>query len=145
MRDANKNMSKDEELVIPYDDIAEVVSSCNDIRFKPKYIFKNSQPGNHSGSPTIHNKTIPNDHALIHGLSHSGSNSQIVSPKNGSNPFPHRRSPFNARKEKERTSGCWISTGLVPHFIVITFYEKWMIRKVSFVEINATFFFTDAN
>jgi len=142
MRDANRNLaSKEEEMVLPYDDIAEVISSCNDVRFKAKNIFRHTIIGSNAGigspmHPTgaLSSLKADRDFSLSNGslnLSHSNSNSHIISssPKSSTTSFPHRRSPFNARKERER-SGCWISTGLVPHFLIITFYEKWMIRKV---------------
>jgi hypothetical protein len=36
-----------------------------------------------------------------------------------------------------RDRGYWMSTGLVPHFLMITFYEKWVIRKVILFKISA--------
>lgn len=148
MRDANRNLaSKEDEMVLPYDDIAEVISSCNDVRFKAKNIFRHTIIGSNAGigspmHPTtgaLSSLKADRDFSLSNGslnLSHSNSNSHIISssPKSSTTNFPHRRSPFNARKERER-SGCWISTGLVPHFLIITFYEKWMIRKVNDITI----------
>lgn len=129
MRDANRNNSnKEEELLLPYDDIAEVISSSNDIRFKAKSIFKSSssQSSFHNTSPTFHATSKNHGESPSLGLSQSNSSSHLTnsSPKNANSTFPHRRSPFNARKEKEKASGSWISTGLVPHFLIITFYEK---------------------
>lgn len=52
-----------------------------------------------------------------HGQSHGQSSGLQRSWSRSSNMFPSSR-------------GSWISTGLVPQFVYVNFYEKWTIRRV---------------
>jgi hypothetical protein len=98
------NHDKDSEIMIlPYEDIAEVIPSSSDARFPVKNIFKANQSvsSNATNSP-LH---------IGQGLSHQNSQSHAGLGFRGSRSY-------------------WMSTGLVPQFISISFYEKWVIRKV---------------
>lgn len=100
----------EEEIVLPYEDIAEAIPSSFDSRFPVKSIFKANTS---SSSSTVSHTASPL--ALSHGhLIHQ------PSLKNG----------FRSR------GSSWMSTGLVPQFIVITFFEKWMIRKIEVKTIS---------
>ncbi len=108
---------KEEEIMLPYDDIAEVVCSSFDARYQPKSIFK-SLPG-HTGV----------------GVSSPGGGSMLGLPHQypGHHPSLSRgNSNLNlGRPLPPRPRGLWMSTGMMPQFIVVTFYEKWLIKKVT--------------
>lgn len=169
----------EDDYVLPYDDIAEIFTSCQDNRFPIKNVFKtpptsmsNSSSRDHiTISPTSSNHHLP--HSLSMGslsgtgnhysspsntllpitenavvTSPSSSSTNLHSSNNHTNPnnpntpsagsttisphrglhMPHRT--FHRKGTGHLGGGVWMSTGLVPHFIVITFYEKWLIKKV---------------
>ena len=70
-----------------------------------------------------------------HSHHHSSSNSANISRNNSNNslnsnivvPVAQRRA---SKGDKDRIKG-WLSTGLVPQFLHVSFFEKWEIKKVS--------------
>eukprot|EP01033_Poteriospumella_lacustris_P006568 gene6568-4734_t len=89
-------------MVLPYEDIAEVIPSSSDARFPVKNIFKANQTvsSGSTSSPMHLSQGLIHQNSQSHGLGFRGSRSY------------------------------WMSTGLVPQFVSISFYEKWVIRKI---------------
>ena len=174
---APKNMlvNRNEEMVMPVEDIAGVVASSYDRRFPPKNVFRHTHThssSSGSGSNTNNNSSNPgsatkstdfnsisminqsnragewnshnesnnsngaNGHSSSHNADHhSSSNSANISRNNSNNslnsnivvPVAQRRA---SKGDKDRIKG-WLSTGLVPQFLHVSFFEKWEIKKVS--------------
>jgi len=152
-------VNRNEEIVMPLEDIAEVVASSFDRRFPPKNIFRqtikssdfNSIAGtegyNHSfegnshltpsssGSNigTIHNLGSSANGGLVH---HSPGHSAMHSPSHSHSsglvmPVAHRMiGKGGSYKDKAAVKG-WICSGVVPQFVHVVFFEKWEIKKVS--------------
>lgn len=114
----NSGDKDDDEMVLPFDDVAEVVCSSFDARYQPKSIFK-SLPGQTAG-----------------GISSPGGGSMLGLPHQypGHHPSLSRGNSTLSigRSVPPRPRGLWMSTGMMPQFIVVTFYEKWLIKKVRF-------------
>lgn len=88
--------------MLPYEDIAEVIPSSSDSRFPVKNIFKSNTLSSSSNntSGSPLHQSLIHQNSQAHGLGFRGARSY------------------------------WMSTGLVPQFISISFYEKWVIRKL---------------
>lgn len=95
-------------MVLPYEDIAEVIPSSYDSRFPVKSIFKTT--GMSSSSTAL------------------GTASPMHSAHSSSSLLPHLT--LSHRPAHSSSRSYWMSTGLVPQFVVISFYEKWRMTKV---------------
>lgn len=175
-----------EELVMPYEEISEVVASSYDGRFPPKNIFKYSASSSSSASNLSSNGTVGFGDLSSAGHVQSGSSpsasssafkaysSSRNSSRSSSPSVNNRRSRSNSiNRDDESTTTPpvklhssstttlsantaadsinpirstpsqhlssavhpdhrlgWISTGLVPQFLFVSFYEKWYIKKI---------------
>jgi len=172
-----------EEMVMPYEEISEVVASSYDGRFPPKNIFKFSASSSSSASNLSSNGAVGFGGDLScaghvqSGNSPSASafkaySSSRNSSRSSSPPVNNRRSrsnsinrddsmnestppakllggaqsantaadsinPLRSTPSQHLSSAVhpdprlgWISTGLVPQFLFVSFYEKWYIKKI---------------
>ena len=176
-----------EELVMPYEEISEVVASSYDGRFPPKNIFKFSasssssasnlssngavgfggdlssaghvQSGNsssasafkayssrnssRSSSPPVNNRrsrsnSINRDDSMnestppakLLGGAHSSSTQSTNTAADSINPLRSTPSQHLSSAVHPDPRLGWISTGLVPQFLFVSFYEKWYIKKI---------------
>jgi len=83
----------------------------------------NNNNNNSNPSPsTSNNPTNPNN-----------PNTNNTTPSPHRNYFKYHRknsSQQQSQQQYHNAHSLWMTTGLVPQFIVITFYEKWLIKKV---------------
>lgn len=176
-----------EELVMPYEEISEVVASSYDGRFPPKNIFKYSASSSSSASNLSSNGAVGFGDLSSGGHVQSGSSpsasafkthSSRNSSRSSSPSVNNRRSRSNSINRDDSTNESsppakllgahssststlsantgadsinpirstpsqhlpsaahpdprlgWISTGLVPQFLFVSFYEKWYIKKI---------------
>ncbi len=122
-----------EDIILPYDDISEVVCSSFDAKYPAKNIFKFQPSSSASSLSSPTHPAFPHHHQSPGGatspahhhfgtLSRGNSKSLLnITPSKKNNPNPHSMT----------SAGLWMSTGMLPQFIVVTFYEKWLIKKVS--------------
>jgi hypothetical protein len=113
---SSRTSGKEGEMVLPYDDISEVIVSSFDPIFQPKSIFK-SILGQNSGG-------VANPGSML-GLPHQYPGRHPSMSRGGST--------LNISNKPPRPRGLWLSTGMLPQFVVVTFYEKWLIKRVRFL------------
>jgi hypothetical protein len=116
VNNSSKPIGKDEMIILPYEDIAEVVPSSYDSRFPIKSIFKANTSTNTSSTAT---------------LTSSPMHFPLLSSYSSSSLLAHQNSQAHGFTNRGAHRSYWMATGLVPQFIIITFYEKWLIKKVS--------------
>lgn len=132
---------------LPAEEVAEVVGSSFDPKCPADMVFRHAsqvaaQSLHSSPSHTYVGSSSSSNTAI---MSHSRSVTSI--PENDhdheDNPRTPTHSLYPSNSSNVNSSGLnghsslgnglhrqWVCTGLVPQFLSITFYEKWLIRKV---------------
>jgi hypothetical protein len=131
----NMLVNRNEEIVLPLEDIAEVVASSFDPRFPPKNMFKHTMTHKTNTNTlasefVLHSSSGGNNENSLGGYSSNHSSSSNLSII----PASQRRmgaTSVSYDKNGSEIKG-WFSSGTIPQFLHVLFYEKWEIKKVRF-------------
>lgn len=136
----SRSVGPDSDMLMPAEEVAEVIASCFDCRIPPKNIFKlagagGALPHERCLFPEELGEAEDGEASDLVAAATASSSSHFSEDRNGGGGGGGSRSRSRSRSGgvMDAASQCWVSTGLAPQFICVSFFEKWIVKKVRYM------------